>query len=104
MNDTLTVTPVGSGVRFEVRVQPRASRNEVAGIYGTALKIRLSAPPVEGAANDALVEYLAELLGVPRRKVTIISGLSSRQKTVQADGVDAGRVHALAEHASRTRK
>lgn len=79
-----------------MRVQPRASRNEITGVYGTALKIRLQAPPVDGAANDALVSYLADLLGVSRRSVRIVFGESSRNKTVEVAGVSAQRIHELA--------
>jgi uncharacterized protein (TIGR00251 family) len=82
-------------VRFEVRVQPRASRTEIAGEYNGAIKVRLSAPPVDGAANDALVDLLAEKLSVPRRDVSIVSGASSRSKTVAVAGVDAAAVERL---------
>lgn len=92
----LSVSPKENGVRFAVRVQPRASKNEVAGVYGTALKIRLQAPPVDGAANAALVSFLAELLGVSRRSVKIISGESSREKIVEIAGVSAELIHELA--------
>ena len=91
------VSAAEAGVRFAVRVQPRASKNEVAGIHGTALKIRLQAPPVDGAANDALVSFLADLLGVSRRSVRIISGDSSRNKTVEVDGVTAQLIQQLTE-------
>jgi uncharacterized protein (TIGR00251 family) len=80
-----------------VRVQPRASSNAIAGVYGTALKIRLQAPPVDGAANKALTSYLADLLGVNRQSVRIVSGESSRNKTVEVAGVTAERIHELAE-------
>lgn len=93
----LSISETANGVRFAVRVQPRASKNEVAGIHGTALKIRLQAPPVDGAANDALVSFLADSLGVSRRSVRIISGDSSRNKTVEVDGVTAQLIHLLAE-------
>jgi len=93
----LALTPTKKGVRFGVRVQPRASKNEVVGVYGTALKIRLQAPPVDGAANAALVSFLAGLLGVSRRSVRIISGESSRDKLVEISGVSAHLVHQLAE-------
>ena len=83
-------------VRFSVRVQPRAAASEVSGVHGDALKVRLSAPPVDGAANEALVDLLAERLGVPRRAVRIVSGATARTKTVEVDGVDAARVQALA--------
>jgi len=69
-------------------VQPRASKTELAGIHGDALKIRLSAPPVDGAANDALVEFLAETFAVPRRNVRLVSGESSRSKIVEIEGIN----------------
>jgi uncharacterized protein len=78
-----------SGVRFAVHVQPRASRTEIAGIHGDALKVRLSAPPVDGAANEALVDFLSERFAVPRRSVTIVSGAQSRAKIVEIDGLTA---------------
>jgi hypothetical protein len=84
------VTPIeatADGVRIRVRVQPRASNSGVAGLHGDRLRIRLSAPPVDGAANDALVEFLAGCLGVPERSVTVASGLTSRSKTVLASGI-----------------
>ena len=75
------------GVRILVQVRPRASRSEVAGLHGDRLRIRLAAPPVEGAANEALVRFLADCLQVPRRSVTILSGLTSRSKTILASGI-----------------
>jgi uncharacterized protein (TIGR00251 family) len=87
----------GGWLRFGVHVQPRSSRTEVAGVRAGALRVRLQAPPVDGAANDALVGYLAERLGLPRRAVRIVAGLSSRAKTVEVDGIDASRVRGLAE-------
>lgn len=95
-----TARAVTGGVRFTVRVQPRASRSEVVGVRGNALKLRLAAPPVDGAANDELVGLLAAELGVPRRAVRIVSGISSRSKTVEVDGVGPDVVERLA---SRTR-
>lgn len=79
-------------VRFGVRVQPRASRTELAGAYGDAVKIRLAAPPVEGAANEELVAFLAARLKVPKRAVRITRGERSRTKTVEVAGVEADRV------------
>lgn len=81
------VRSVGGRVRFNVRVQPRASKTEIAGIHGDALKIRLSAPPVDGAANAALIEFLAEIFAVSRRAVMILAGESSRLKIVEVDGI-----------------
>ena len=96
----LLVTQRGTAVRFTVRVQPRASRSEVAGLHGDALKVRLAAPPVDGAANEALVRLLAELLDVPRRAVRIEGGHASRSKLVEVEGVGAGDVRRLARPAS----
>jgi uncharacterized protein len=79
-----------------VRVQPRASRSEIVGVHGDAMKIRLSAPPVDGAANEALVELIANALGVGRRAVRIVSGESSRSKVVEVEGVTAAAVLRLA--------
>jgi uncharacterized protein (TIGR00251 family) len=89
------VTETKAGVRFSVRVQPRASADEVAGTHGTALKVRLHAPPVDGAANEALVRFLAGILGVARRAVRIISGESSRIKTVEVDGITPEKIRGL---------
>jgi uncharacterized protein (TIGR00251 family) len=74
--------------RLTIRVQPRASRTELAGLHGDAIRIRLQAPPVDGAANEALVAFLAEHLGVPRRQVRLVSGHASRTKVVEIEGAD----------------
>ena len=76
------------GIRLRLRIQPRASRTEVAGLHGDLLRIRLSAPPVDGAANEELIRFLADLLGVPGRAVEITAGHAGRQKTVRILGVD----------------
>jgi len=82
-------------VRFDVRVQPRASRSEIVGEYDGAIRVRLSAPPVDGAANDALVDLLARELSVARRNIAIVSGASSRNKSVAVAGVDVASVERL---------
>lgn len=82
-------------VRFSVRVSPRASREAVIGVHDGAIKIALTAPPVDGAANAALIAFLARALDVPKRAVTIVSGASSKQKIVEIAGVDAARVRGL---------
>jgi uncharacterized protein (TIGR00251 family) len=92
----LTVRASDAGVRFAVRVQPRASRSEIVGVHGDAMKVRLSAPPVDGAANEALVELIADVLGVGRRAVRIVSGETSRSKVVEVEGVTAAAVLRLA--------
>lgn len=89
------VCTTADGAVINVRVVPRASRSEVAGEMGDALKIRLQAPPVEGKANKALVEFLAEALDIPRRNVEILSGESNRNKRVLIRG--------LTERAARER-
>lgn len=83
------------GVVFAVRVAPRAKRNAIGGIHDGMLKISLTAPPVEGAANAALIKLLAKTLGVSKSSVTIVSGQSSKTKRVRIVGVDADRIRAL---------
>jgi uncharacterized protein len=78
-----------SGVTFAVRVHPRAKRNAITGEIGDALKISLTAPPVEGRANEACIAFLAKLLNVPRSSVTITSGQSSRNKMIRVAGLSA---------------
>ncbi len=85
-------------IRLEVRIQPRASRDEIAGMHGGALRIRLQAPPVDGAANESLVRFLARELDVPRRQIRIISGTSSRNKVVEVEGVSPEIVQQLLTH------
>jgi uncharacterized protein (TIGR00251 family) len=72
-----------------VRVQPRAKRNAIVGELGDALKIALTAPPVDGRANQACVEFFADLLGLPRSSITIASGQSSRNKVIRVTGISA---------------
>ena len=71
---------------LDLYVQPGAKRSEFAGQHGERIKLRLSAPPVEGKANAALIEFLAEYFDVPRRNVTIVSGSKSRSKRVAIEG------------------
>jgi uncharacterized protein (TIGR00251 family) len=86
---TLQIEQRGSVVRIPVRAQPRASRSEIAGEHDGALRVRLAAPPVEGAANDELVRLLARVLGVPRSAVRVVAGQRGRTKLVEVEGVDA---------------
>lgn len=79
---------------IDVRVIPRARRTESSGERDGAFVIRLAAPPVDGAANDALVEFLADALNVPRRAVRIVSGERGRRKRVEIDGLTAADVRA----------
>jgi len=80
------------GVSFKVRVQPRASKNQVAGLFEDALRVRLTAPPVDGEANEACRAFLADLLSVSRSQVEILSGLTGRNKVVKIKGVSASQV------------
>ncbi len=80
-------TPTPTGTRIRIRVQPRASHNRVEGTHGGRLKIRLTAPPVEGAANNALIAFLADLLDVPKRDITIVQGHRGREKVVEVEGL-----------------
>jgi uncharacterized protein (TIGR00251 family) len=84
-------------VSFPVRVQARASRDELAGERAGALLLRLKAPPVAGAANAALLRLLAESLGVPASAVEVVHGASQRRKLVRVRGVRAAQVRALAD-------
>jgi uncharacterized protein (TIGR00251 family) len=90
------------GVRFTVRVTPRASRNEIAGSQEGVLRVRLCAPPVEGAANKALVELLSDTLRVPRRDIEIATGHASRHKVVHVQGLSAQDARALLEGSGAT--
>ena len=82
-------------VTFSMRVQPRASKDEIVGEMGGALKVRLRAPAVEGRANEALVEFLAQLLKRPRSTVRILSGERSRTKRIEIHGVTRQEILAL---------
>jgi uncharacterized protein (TIGR00251 family) len=88
----LKITDVTGGVTFAVQVIPRAGRNEIAGIHSDALKVRLTAPPVEGRANEALIAFLAERLGVRKSQVEIAAGATSRRKVVRVTGLSAQEV------------
>jgi len=87
-----SITEADGSVTFSVRVVPRSSRNQIVGVEGGALKIKLTAPPVEGAANAALIEFIAEWLGVRRSAVSIISGDKARNKLVRVSGVTREQV------------
>jgi uncharacterized protein (TIGR00251 family) len=91
----LTLTRRDRGVRFSVHVQPRASRSELNGVHNGALRIRVQAPPVDGAANEELVALLAGSLGAPRRSVRVIAGESARHKIVDVEGVTPADIERL---------
>ena len=89
MMEPLALTERSGAVRFFVRVVPRASKSSVEGVYGGALKVKLAAPPVDGAANEELVEVLAKTFDVAKSRVRVVRGASSRTKSVEIDGVCA---------------
>ncbi|MGO9994930.1 MAG: DUF167 domain-containing protein [Steroidobacteraceae bacterium] len=78
-----------SPVRLEVYIQPRASKTALAGMHDGLIKIRVAAPAVENAANRALIDFLAQRLGIAKRCVRIVSGSASRRKVLEIDGVTA---------------
>jgi uncharacterized protein (TIGR00251 family) len=102
LNHVLRLERHGASIRVDVHVQPRASRSEVVGMYGTALKVRVHAPPVDSAANDAVISLLSAELGVPRRAVRIVAGATSRAKTVDIEGTTEAAVRALATGRNET--
>jgi hypothetical protein len=90
----LPVQDHSSGISFKIRVQPKSSRNQILGTQGDALKMKVTAPPVEGAANKACIELLAKALGVPKSCLEITSGHAGRDKRilVQCDPAAASRI------------
>ena len=82
----------GGSVLLRLRVQPRAAHDEIAGLRGGAIQVRLHAPPVEGAANEALMRLLARQLRVPRSDIRLMTGHTSRSKVVTIEGAEAGQV------------
>jgi uncharacterized protein (TIGR00251 family) len=85
----VVIEATSGGVIVSVRVIPRSGRSGVAGTRGDALLVRLNASPVEGAANDELIEVIARALQMPKRSVSIVSGGHARQKRVRVSGIDA---------------
>ena len=81
-----------AGVTFSIKVHPRAEKNGITGEVGDALKVALTAPPVEGKANEACIDFFAELLEVPRSSVTIGAGETSRNKVIRVVGLPAAEI------------
>jgi uncharacterized protein (TIGR00251 family) len=95
------ITSTPGGIVIDVRVTPRASRSGIDGTHDGALRVRLNAPPVDGAANDALITLMADVLDVPKRAVTIVGGQTSRTKRVRVDGISADAAQQRIAAASR---
>ena len=90
----IPINDTANGATFAVRLHPRAKKNAITGTLGDALKISLTAPPIEGRANDACIEFLADLLKLPRSSITIAAGQTSRNKLIRISGVSAADVEA----------
>ncbi len=87
-----TVHDTAQGAQFALRVQPRASRNAVVGVMGDAIKLAITAPPVDGKANQAVIDYLSDLFRVPKSSIVIVSGETGRNKLIAIRGMSAERV------------
>ncbi|KMP11776.1 hypothetical protein UR09_02355 [Candidatus Nitromaritima sp. SCGC AAA799-A02] len=85
---TLNLKPCKEGIQFSAAIQPRSSKNEICGLHGDALKIRLTSPPVDGEANKMCVKFLAKVLQVSPSRITIASGLTGRKKMIRVEGMD----------------
>jgi uncharacterized protein (TIGR00251 family) len=90
----IPIHDTSAGATFRVKVHPRAKKNAITGEVGDALKLALTAPPVEGRANEACIAFFAEFLNVPRSSVTIAAGESSRNKVIRIAGMTAAEVEA----------
>jgi uncharacterized protein len=88
----IPIRDTAAGATFAVKVQPRAKKNAITGELGDALKLALTAPPVGGRANEACIEFFANLLDVSRSSVTIASGETSRNKVIRVAGVTADEI------------
>ena len=89
------VNETADGATFAVKVHPRARRNAITGTLGDAIKLAVTAPPVEGKANQAVIEFFAEFFAIPRSSVSIASGETSRNKVVRVSGISIQRVREL---------
>jgi len=91
------IKETSAGILLTLKVLPRSSRCEIIGPHGDALKIKVTSPPVEGRANEEIVEFLAETLGIKKGQVAIVSGHASRQKTVAITGCNRHELERLTE-------
>lgn len=92
---TEPIRPVDGGVAVDLLVSPRASRPRFGPLHGDRIKIAVTAPPVDGAANQAVIELLARALAIPRAAIAITAGQSSRRKTVTISGIEARAIREL---------
>lgn len=85
------IESVKGGVRLHLFIQPQSSKNEIVGLHNGELKIKLTSPPVDGKANEGLIEFLSDLFKKPKRDFTLVKGETNRHKTVQISGIDASK-------------
>jgi hypothetical protein len=91
----ISIQESGSGVTFAANIHPRARKDAITGEVGDALKVSLTAPPADGKANEACIEFFAKLLKVPRSSVTIASGLTGRNKVIRIKDLSAQELRKL---------
>ena len=89
---SIQITPVEGGIIMGIKVQPRASRNQLIGEQDGCLKVKLTAPPVEGEANQALINYLARLLAIPKKNIKLLKGETSRHKLIEISGLSSAEL------------
>jgi len=89
------ITPTERGCRLSLFIQPNASKNEIIGLHNGALKIKISAPPIEGRANEELIAFLAKTLKIPKRQVEVLKGETGRNKIVEIIGVNETELKTL---------
>jgi len=81
------INPCKNGIRLSAIIQPRSSNNKITGIYNNALKIHLTSPPVDGAANKACIRFFSKMLGISPSEISIVQGFNSRNKTIEVIGL-----------------
>ena len=91
----MPIKPCDNGIRFSAIIQPRSSKNEVTGVYNDALKIRLTSPPVDNKANKACMSFFAKWLGISPSKISIVQGLSSKNKTIEVEDLTEKQFHEI---------
>lgn len=89
------IESVKGGVRLHLFIQPKASKNEFVGVHDKELKIKITAPPIDGRANEGLIEFMSEIFGVPKRDVQLIRGESSRHKVIEIPGLTPEKVREI---------
>lgn len=94
-SDMVNIKETEDGVILRVHVVPRSAKSEVAGVQGDALKLKITAPPVEGQANAECIRFISDILGIKKKQVRILSGHKSKKKTVAIEGIRRKDIEAL---------